>query len=68
MPKPHYTIRNAVICGARNVRWLMGEIQDHPNCTNGSVQRTSNIICWDVECNVIETQNSVYHVESWQKD
>jgi hypothetical protein len=66
--KPEYQIEEwAIVDSAWRIKqatdngrlFLIGKIQDHPNCTNGRVQKTSPIVRM-LEPNVIETKNSIY--------
>jgi hypothetical protein len=67
--KPEYKIENWAIVDkrgffqppdAKGTLFLMGNIKDHPNCTNGKLQLTSLIV--KINDDTIETLNSIYRL------
>lgn len=66
--KPVYHVKQARITdnfwGSR--KCLLGQNVDNPNCTIGGTICTSQIVSRDD--NRVETENSVYIVDSWHVD
>ena len=65
--KPEYRIEKWAVVTYGTRKHLMGQIQDHPNCTPGKLHVTSQIVRW-ISDDVVETRNSIYRlgeVEKW---
>jgi len=66
--KPLYLLKNASFYYDQNdTERAMGEVYGHPMFSDGESIITSEIIGFDVPNNIVETLNSRYEIQNWQR-
>jgi hypothetical protein len=67
--KPEYKIEKWAVVTLSGRKYLVGQIQGHPNCTPGKQHITSPIVKHHSDT-LVETKNSMYHLgepDEWVK-